>query len=269
MSIVILQDEIVHYEVLGRGKPLIFLHGWVGSWRYWIPAMQSASVSFRTYALDLWGFGDTAKATNFYSLDQQVNLINLFTQEMGIGKIALIGHGLGAIVAALYATQNTKWVDRILAVSLPGNHQNLNARLATAPPVELADWLLARTTDTEPARSEAPKADPRSIQLSVAALQQVDLNALVQNIGLPCLLVYGQNDPAVTPPPLAEATSAALNPAAQPQNIHQVIFESSGHFPMLDECYKFNRLLTDFLNLSSGDSPRQLQLKDEWKRRVR
>jgi CheY-like chemotaxis protein len=34
--------EIVHYEVLGRGRPLIFLHGWIGSWRYWIPSMQSA-----------------------------------------------------------------------------------------------------------------------------------------------------------------------------------------------------------------------------------
>jgi 3-oxoadipate enol-lactonase len=99
MSVVILQDEIVHYEVLGRGRPLIFLHGWVGSWRYWIPAMQAASISFRAYALDLWGFGDTAKVSDNYTLDQQVNLVDLFLQEMGIGKVALIGHGLGAIVA--------------------------------------------------------------------------------------------------------------------------------------------------------------------------
>lgn len=263
MSVVILQDEIVHYEVLGRGKPLIFLHGWVGSWRYWIPAMQSASVSFRTYALDLWGFGDSAKAANFYSLEQQVNLINLFTQEMGIGRIALIGHGLGAIVAALYAAQNIKWVDRILAVSLPENNQSLHARLATAPPAELADWLLNRSADSEPARTEAPKADPRAIQTSLDNLQRVDLNAMTQNIGLPCLLVYGQNDPAVSAPVLQEQSPTL------PQHVHQIVFESSGHFPMLDESNKFNRLLTDFLNLNSGESPRQLQLKEEWKRRVR
>ncbi|HEX9028502.1 MAG TPA: alpha/beta fold hydrolase, partial [Anaerolineales bacterium] len=61
MSVIVIQDQIVHYEILGRGRPLIFLHGWVGSWRYWIPSMQAASVSFRTYAVDLWGFGDTAK----------------------------------------------------------------------------------------------------------------------------------------------------------------------------------------------------------------
>jgi hypothetical protein len=38
---------------------------------------------------------------------------------------------------------------------------------------------------------------------------------------------------------------------------------------MLDEPAKFNRLMTDFLTLGSGVSPRQLQLKEEWKRRVR
>jgi hypothetical protein len=38
---------------------------------------------------------------------------------------------------------------------------------------------------------------------------------------------------------------------------------------MLEENRKFNRLLIDFLSLPSGESPRQLQLKEEWKRRVR
>jgi hypothetical protein len=38
---------------------------------------------------------------------------------------------------------------------------------------------------------------------------------------------------------------------------------------MMDEAARFNRLLTDFLALDSGLSPRELQLKEEWKRRVR
>ncbi len=38
---------------------------------------------------------------------------------------------------------------------------------------------------------------------------------------------------------------------------------------MLDETAKFNRLLIDFLALDSGLSPRELELKEEWKRRVR
>ena len=50
---------------------------------------------------------------------------------------------------------------------------------------------------------------------------------------------------------------------------HAVLFEQSGHFPMLDESSQFGRLLMDFLALASGESPRDLQLKEEWKRRVR
>ena len=76
-------------------------------------------------------------------------------------------------------------------------------------------------------------------------------------------MVYGQNDPVMDGAPSADQL------AAQPENIHQVVFESSGHFPMLEETNKFNRLMTDFLSLGSGVSPRQLQLKDEWRRRVR
>jgi hypothetical protein len=45
--------------------------------------------------------------------------------------------------------------------------------------------------------------------------------------------------------------------------------ENSGHFPMIDETMRFNRLLTDFLALDSGLSPRELQMKEEWRRRVR
>ena len=38
---------------------------------------------------------------------------------------------------------------------------------------------------------------------------------------------------------------------------------------MIDDPLKFNRLLTDFLALDSGASPKELQMKEEWKRRVR
>jgi pimeloyl-ACP methyl ester carboxylesterase len=263
MSVAILQDEIVHYEVLGRGKPLIFLHGWVGSWRYWISAMQASSVSYRTYALDLWGYGDTAKAMGNYSLDQQVKLLDVFLQAMGVPKIAIIGHGLGAVVALLFANRNERWVDRIMAIGLPKGNSPINPRMYTAPPVELAEWLLSHSAGSEIARMETPKADPNAIQFSLTGLEKVNLHALVQRLNTPCLLVYGQNDPGV------EALPAQGQYAELPKNMQQIVFEQSGHFPMLDEPGKFNRLLSDFLSLNSGVSPRQLQLKEEWKRRVR
>jgi len=262
MSAVILQNEIIHYEVLGRGRPIIFLHGWVGSWRYWIPAMQAASISFRTYALDLWGFGDSAKNPYYYAIENQTDLLDQFLQEMGIGKIALVGHGLGAVIALLYTAKNPRFVDRLMTVCLPSDQNSLNPRLNTTPPLELAGWLLDRSTSIDSVFFEAPKADQKAIQSSISGLQEINLEDLALNLSKPCLMVYGQGDPAVNMPPVEKGIFL-------PEHIHQIIFEQSGHFPMLDETSKFNRLLADFLSLSSGDSPRQLQLKEEWKRRVR
>jgi hypothetical protein len=38
---------------------------------------------------------------------------------------------------------------------------------------------------------------------------------------------------------------------------------------MLDESSKFSRLLSEFLELGEDDSPRNLQIKEKWQRRVR
>jgi len=262
MSAILLEQEIVHYEVLGRGRPILFLHGWVGSWRYWIPSMQAASTAFRAYALDLWGFGDTAKQSRHYPLEQQVQLVDGFLDQMGIMRIALVGHGLGAVVAMLYALKHPDTVDRVMAVGFPLEEASVSPRLRSATPSELVDWLLTRTPYTEPARLDAPKADPQAIQFSLRTLQAVNLKDTLARMQAPRLLVHGQNDPAILFP-----RNELLNEI--PEQCHQVAFEQSGHFPMLDEGSKFNRLLGDFLNLASGESPRQLQLKEEWKRRVR
>lgn len=262
MSAIILRDEIVHYEVLGRGRPIIFIHDWVGSWRYWIPSMQSASISFRAYALDLWGFGDTAKNPNYYSIEQQVGLLDEFLAEMGIGKVALVGHGLGAVIALLYAGRNPQFVDRMIIASLAAKRAHIHERFQVASPAELAHWLISPNEANSPAKAEAAKADPKAILLSLSNLNDIDLTTILENSRTPTLLVHGKNDPAIDHSPADWGSRL-------PDKAHQILFDTSGHFPMLDEPSKFNRLLADFLSLPSGESPRQLQLKEEWKRRIR
>ena len=260
MSAILLDSSIVHYEVLGRGRPVIFLHGWVGSWRYWISAMQITSTSYRAYALDLWGFGDTTHNTLNYSLEQQANLLDRFLNEMGIGKIALVGHGLGALVGMTFATRFPQSVDRMMAVSCPLDYQAVNARLRTATLTELTDWLSSRTPEATTALSDASKADAKAIADSLVGLQSNNVFNNFRALNIPCLLVYGDKDPAIVVPD-GEYSLSTLT--------HQVELENSGHFPMIDETSKFNRLLTDFLALESGLSPRELQMKEEWRRRVR
>lgn len=260
MSAILLESSIVHYEVLGRGRPVVFLHGWVGSWKYWIASMQVTSTSFRAYALDLWGFGDTAHNELKYTLDEQVKLLDAFLNELGIGKIAIVGHGLGALVGMQFAVRFRQSVDRVMAVNCPLSYDAVNARLRTNTPQELTDWLSNRTPEASTALSDAPKADAKAIAASLMGLQADNLFGNFRNMDVPCLLVHGEKDPAITAPTYEAATSTFT---------HQILLEGSGHFPMIEETIKFNRLLTDFLALDSGASPSELQMKEEWKRRVR
>lgn len=262
MSVVFLDSAIVHYEALGKGRPVFFLHGWVGSWKYWVSSMQAASASYRAYALDLWGFGETAHNPEAYSLNLQAEMLRAFMDKMGIGKIAIVGHGLGGMVALNFARHWPESVDRIMAVNCPMDYETVHSRLWTSTPAELVDWLSNRTAEAAAALSDAVRADPRAIAASMTALQTDNLFGAARQTNLPCLFVYGQNDPAV-PPPSAERLAALSH------MMHHIILEGSGHFPMLDETQKFNRLLIDFLALDSGLSPQELQLKEEWRRRVR
>ncbi len=119
MSAITIEDDLVHYEVLGRGRPVILLHSWLGSWRYWVPAMQQLSMKYRTYALDLWGFGDSGRDTKRYDFRSQVKLLDQFMEKLGITKAALIGHGLGASIIVRYALEYPDRVPRLMTVSPP------------------------------------------------------------------------------------------------------------------------------------------------------
>ena len=262
MSVVFLDSAIVHYEVLGKGRPVFFLHGWVGSWKYWIPSMQVTSTSYRAYAFDLWGFGETAHNPQAYSLDHQADMLRAFMDKMGIGKIALVGHGLGGLVALNFAKRWPQSVDRMMTVNCPMEYDGVHTRLRSAVPMDLVDWLSSRAPGAAAALSDAGKTDPQAIAASMDGLQTNNIFGAARQSNLPCLFVYGQNDPAI-PPPSAEKASALSH------MMHNIVLDGSGHFPMMDETQKFNRLLIDFLALDSGASPQELQLKEEWKRRVR
>jgi pimeloyl-ACP methyl ester carboxylesterase len=261
MSAVILDGLMVHYEALGRGRPIIFLHGWVGSWRYWINAMQAASTSFRAYAVDLFGFGDSDHSKSQYTIEKQAEMLDRFLDNLGIGKIALVGHDLGALVGFHYLKSHYESVDRMMAINVPLDYELLTTRMRTTSASELAEWLTGRQPEALTALSDASKTDPEAVSASMSSLQAYDIFPHVRNFGVPCLFVYGANNPAFNSVPSPDNTL--------PMHMHQINLENSGHFPMLDNASQFNRLLIDFLALESGVSPSELQMKEEWKRRVR
>jgi pimeloyl-ACP methyl ester carboxylesterase len=150
MSAITIGKDLVHYEVLGRGRPVIFLHGWIGSWRYWIPIMRQMQMKHRVYAIDLFGFGDSSKNPEKYPISKQMELLDEFLKQMGIPKVAFITHGLGAHVAIEFARQYPERIARLLLISAPlFDPGNLTNRVSLTPQIEYASSTPAPNKSTE------------------------------------------------------------------------------------------------------------------------
>lgn len=119
MSAITIGGDLVHYEKLGRGRPAILVHGWIGSWRYWIPVMSKLHTKYSVYTLDLIGYGDSAKNERNYSIKAQVKMLEQFMDQLGIPKAAFIGHGLGAMIITQFALEHPTKVARALLASIP------------------------------------------------------------------------------------------------------------------------------------------------------
>lgn len=265
MSAVVIGGKPVHYEVFGRGQPVLFLHGWFGSWRYWVPTMEAISDRYRTYALDFWGFGDSAKAETLYRLSDYVVLIDGFLQTLGIGQAVLVGHALGARVALEYALVQPNLVNKLMLVSLPLTPDSLSRKLIGLAQNSFLSQLIWRLQVFHPeVAREANKTDRTAIQLSLQSMARQDVSAQVGYLGqyrhTPLLVVYGEKDDVIDPAPARQLDSRW-------PNVRPIGLPDSKHFPMLDEPAKFSRLLKDFLELDEDLAA--LELKEEWRRRTR
>ena len=262
MSAIILESSLVHYEALGRGKPLLFLHDWLGSWRYWVPTMVDMSSSYRAYALDFWGFGDSDKVTGRYSIAGYVNQLELFMDQMGIGQVPIIGHGLGGVVAVYFAQQHADRVEQLMMVSTPLMKNDIARSLSGFNGGKNpAKVILGRKLKLyEEVDIEAAKTDGNAVVQSVRSAMHTDLSEVLESLDLPILLVCGREDPIIQVP--EDDILEDLD-----YNIYPFFFETTQHYPMLEETTKFNRLLRDFL--INKDNWDDIEVKDEWRRRMR
>jgi len=224
MSAITIDNELVHYEVLGRGRPVILLHGWLGSWRYWVPAMQHLSMKYRVYALDLWGFGDSARNPSRYDFAAQVELVTEFMGRLGIVKAALVGHDLGAAIAAHLAVKHADRVPRLLTVCpplfelperppdpAPAEAPTLAAAAEAPPPTAPADApppAAPVASTASPPAPETPPLLPADGETSLQAALEQTARAIgeARLAAAPAKLALNGAAPA---PPAADAPAAS------------------------------------------------------------
>ncbi|MCA9998484.1 MAG: alpha/beta hydrolase [Anaerolineales bacterium] len=271
MSITNIENYFIHYEVLGRGQPVIFLHGWLGSWRYWWPAMQALSTQYRAFALDLWGYGDSSKVytdperATLYSFAGYTTLLDQFIAQLGIiTPVTLVGHALGGIVALRYAATYPDRVNKVAAIALPMQGNSLNPRLQNLEPAIFANRILGKSQTFNEVGSELHKTDPQAMWRIANEFATMDVGEVVNKVTCPVLGIYGSKDNVVQLPQYN--TQPFENGSGE---LHHVIsLPESQHFPMLQETARFNRLLLEFLHTPAEELDK-LAPKEYWQRRTR
>jgi non-heme chloroperoxidase len=92
----------IQYTVMGTGQPLVLVHGFgasIGHWRKNIPVLANAG--YQVFAIDLLGFGGSAKPAIDYSVDVWVELLKDFWQEHIQQPAVFIGNSIGALISLI------------------------------------------------------------------------------------------------------------------------------------------------------------------------
>jgi pimeloyl-ACP methyl ester carboxylesterase len=188
--------------------------------------------------------------------------VELFMDQMGIGRVPVIGHGLGGVVALNFALAHPDRVEQLLAVAMPLLPDNIARPLSGfAGGENPARTILGRKLkDYNEVDMEANKTDGAAVVQSVRDAMSQDLAADLEDIESPVLLVYGRDDPLIESPDDDVLEDLDFN-------VYSIFFDGVQHYPMLEDTSKFNRLLRDFL--MHKDNWDAYQVKDEWRRRMR
>ena len=263
MSIIVVDHQMVHYEVFGHGRPVVFLHGWLGSWRYWFPTMERVAENFRTYSFDFWGFGESRRKSTYESIQNYSDQVIRFLDELGIDRCLLVGHSMGGMVAVKTAINHPKRISRVAAVGAPIVGDSLSWLLKLIDRPIMADafarvpWFrrymfhrfLGETTDpaVDEILDDSVKSSSTTLRNAVGSMWRTDLRPELSRLSVPTLIVHGGRDEIVQP---NQADLFDDIPVAE-----VVVMPESRHFPFLDEPEVFNDILIRFLK---QDVPRTM-----------
>jgi pimeloyl-ACP methyl ester carboxylesterase len=106
----------IRYREIGRGTPVLFLHGRSSSLNAWSWMGDSLAVDYHVIAIDERGAGESTKSgdASDYGPAMAQDVIGVL-DHLHLTRAHLVGHSLGAVIAAYVATHHP---NRVKSVSL-------------------------------------------------------------------------------------------------------------------------------------------------------
>ena len=220
---------------------------------------------YRTYALDFWGFGESGKKFENYTVKAYVSMVDQFMEQLGIVNAPLVGHSMGGTVSLSVAINHPERVQKVAVIGSPVVGSSLSFLLKLFAnrsfgwlvynnlwAFRLSYHLLAPfyTRDKRwPAMMDhdLSRVSLESFVLSIASLRDTDLRPLIPQVKIPALGMFGNKDIVVS-----SNQWKLLQEGIPHARIER--YPHAGHFIMLDEPKLFIETLQDFLDCETSDN---------------
>ena len=244
----------------GAGTPVLFLHGNLGSARWFERVMSLPGC--RTIALDMPNFGASGALGGELSIDGYADAVADFVVAAGLGRPILVGHSLGGAVAiSLAARMPESWRGLVLVDSaapsglvtpesrhpaieaMRASRATLAAALGVAVPAlgEDAEDRLFLSLLVDDAERMAPAAWIGN----AVALGKMDHSGLCLAFRAPVLVLWGALDVIVTEA-MARETASAF-PGSR-----FIALEGVGHSVIVEDPGRFRKIIGDFIAAVPG-----------------
>jgi pimeloyl-ACP methyl ester carboxylesterase len=260
----------IHWVEVGRGRPLVLLHGLTDSHRTWRRVAPALALGSRVLMPDLPGHGLSGRPDAPYDLAWYAGVMGAWMDALGLDELDLVGHSFGGGVAQYLLLEHRHRVRRLGLVASGGlgAEVGLGLRLLAVPGLldrfgqpflGPATRLVMRTLGSFDADDVAWQGWVNSMPGSARALGRtvrdvVSLRGQRRHFldhahaipDLPPVAVYwGERDPII---PVAHAAGFA----SMVEGASITRFAACGHFPHRDCAVDLARELGGFLAAPGG-----------------
>lgn len=103
-----------------QGLPIVFIHGYAAMIEHWKPIVRSVARRHRFYALDLYGFGRSARPHGQPTRERWARQVATFVREVVGEPAVIVGHSMGGVVATEVARRFPELTHKLVLVNSSG-----------------------------------------------------------------------------------------------------------------------------------------------------
>jgi len=267
-----IDGQPIYYQTWGaeQGPTVVLVHGFSieGSQTWTANAQALAKVGLRVIAVDLKGFGHSARDTSAtYSLREQANILAQVLNQLKVRQATLVGHGWGSAVALQMASEQPQLVGRLVLIAplvyrditplwqyvvrVPRIGPYLKRAAVWATDGGGPIWTLMRRRGfyrpfnvssayfREMVKPSHILGTTDALLAMAASPKDSDLPQAISNIQVPALILIGSNDLDV---PRADAERLAK----QLPDAELVVIPEAGHYVHVEQSAAVNKQIAEF-----------------------